>query len=91
MDSEHFGPPDGALHGENLLCINYLDTLGLPLNAESRSLAVALCMKVLKTDPNPQRKNLYRALFGDRCQDGFAVEIPPVTGAMVTRSQKERS
>lgn len=46
-------------------CINYLDTLGLPLSAESRSLSVALCMKMLGTDPNPQRNNTYRALLGD--------------------------
>ena len=45
-------------------CINYLDTLGLPLSAEVRALAVALCMKMVGTDPNPQRNNAYRALLG---------------------------
>ena len=46
-------------------CINYLDTLGLPLSAESRALSVALCMKMVGNDPNPQRNNAYRALIGD--------------------------
>ena len=45
-------------------CINYLDTLGLPLSAEVRELAVALCMKMVGTDSNPQRNNAYRALLG---------------------------
>jgi hypothetical protein len=70
--------------------MTYLDTLGPSLSAESCSLSVALCMKMLGTDPHPQRNNAYRALLGDRCQDGFAVEIPPVTGATAIRTQKER-
>ena len=50
-------------------CINYLDTLGLPLTAEVRALAVALCMKMVGTDPNPQRNNAYRSLLAHYIND----------------------
>ena len=63
-------------------CINYLDTLGLPLSAESRALSVALCMKMVGNDPNPQRNNAYRALIGDyinrlyaECVEDFVKQI----------------
>lgn len=46
-------------------CINYVDTLGLPVSAESRALSVALCMKMVGTDPNPQRNNAYRSIIAD--------------------------